>query len=266
MTADKSAQIEALRREASGCRACPLWKNATQTVFGEGPVEADILFVGEQPGDREDQAGHPFVGPAGRMLDKALEEAGVDRKRAYVTNAVKHFKFEPRGKLRLHKKPNVGEINVCKRWLFGEIDVLKPRLVVALGATAAQSLRGPRGADRQESGRDAHSGEWTSGVRDRPPLLASPRAGRGGQARRLCAFRGGSPRRRRARGGGRTGRGAAGRRAVRVGIAGHALARGPVKKLPALDPQRGPSSRAVPSSAPPPRRSVAPAPPPCRAC
>ncbi len=142
MTADKSAQIEALRREASGCRACPLWKNATQTVFGEGPVEADILFVGEQPGDREDQAGHPFVGPAGRMLDKALEEAGVDRKRAYVTNAVKHFKFEPRGKLRLHKKPNVGEINVCKRWLFGEIDVLKPRLVVALGATAAQSLAG----------------------------------------------------------------------------------------------------------------------------
>lgn len=137
MTGDKSAQIEALRREAAGCRACPLWQNATQTVFGEGPAEADILFVGEQPGDREDRAGHPFVGPAGLMLDKALEEAGLDRKRAYVTNAVRYFKFVPHGKLRLHKKPNAGEINVCKRWLFSEIDVLKPRLVVALGATAA---------------------------------------------------------------------------------------------------------------------------------
>lgn len=140
MTGDKSAQIEALRREAAGCRACPLWQNATQTVFGEGPAEADILFVGEQPGDREDRAGHPFVGPAGLMLDKALEEAGLDRKRAYVTNAVKHFKFVPHGKLR----PNAGEINVCKRWLFSEIDVLKPRLVVALGVTAAQSLDSPR--------------------------------------------------------------------------------------------------------------------------
>jgi len=154
MTGDKSAQIEALRREASGCRACPLWKNATQTVFGDGPAEADIIFVGEQPGDREDRAGHPFVGPAGLMLDKALDEAGVDRKRAYVTNAVKHFKFEPRGKLRLHKKPNAGEINVCKRWLFSEIDVLQPRLVVALGATAAQSLVGrpvPIGKNRGET-------------------------------------------------------------------------------------------------------------------
>ncbi len=142
MTGDKSAQIEALRRKTAGCRACPLCQNATQTVFGEGPAEADILFVGEQPGDRGDRAGHPFVGPAGLMLDKALEEAGLDRKRAYVTNAVKHFKFVPHGKLRLHKKPNAGEINVCKRWLFSEIDVLKPRLVVALGANAAQSLAG----------------------------------------------------------------------------------------------------------------------------
>ncbi len=142
MTGDKSAQIEALRREAAGCRACPLWANATQTVFGEGPPEADIVFVGEQPGDREDQAGHPFVGPAGAVLDKALEEAGIDRKRVYVTNAVKHFKFEPRGKRRLHKKPNAGEIEVCKRWLLGEIDILKPRLVVALGSTAVQSLAG----------------------------------------------------------------------------------------------------------------------------
>ena len=142
MTDDKSTRIEELRREAASCRACPLWEKATQTVFGEGPAEADLLFVGEQPGDREDRAGRPFVGPAGLMLDKALAEAGVDRERAYITNAVKHFKFEPRGKLRLHKKPNAGEINVCKRWLFAEIEVLKPRLVVALGATAAQSLAG----------------------------------------------------------------------------------------------------------------------------
>jgi uracil-DNA glycosylase len=142
MTDDKSAQIESLRREAAECRACPLWKDATQTVFGEGPADADIIFVGEQPGDREDRVGRPFVGPAGLMFDRALAEAGVDRKRAYVTNAVKHFKFEPRGKLRLHKRPNAGEINVCKRWLMSEIDVLKPRLIVALGATAAQSLAG----------------------------------------------------------------------------------------------------------------------------
>jgi uracil-DNA glycosylase family protein len=137
MSEDKAAQIEALRREAAECRACPLWKNTTQTVFGEGPMEADILFVGEQPGDREDRVGRPFVGPAGFIFDKALSETGVDRKRAYITNAVKHFKFEPRGKRRLHKRPNAGEINVCRRWLFGEIEVLKPDLVVALGATAA---------------------------------------------------------------------------------------------------------------------------------
>jgi uracil-DNA glycosylase len=142
MSEDKAGQIEALRREAAHCRACPLWENATQTVFGEGPDEADIVFVGEQPGDREDRVGRPFVGPAGLMFDKALAEAGVDRKRTYVTNAVKHFKFEPRGKRRLHKRPNAGEISVCRRWLFAEIEVLKPRLVVALGATAGQSLAG----------------------------------------------------------------------------------------------------------------------------
>ena len=113
-----------------------------QTVFGEGPSDADILFVGEQPGDREDRAGRPFVGPAGILFDKALAEAGVDRKRAYVTNAVKHFKFEPRGKLRLHKKPSAGEIEVCRRWLFAEILTVQPGLIVALGATAAQSLIG----------------------------------------------------------------------------------------------------------------------------
>lgn len=148
---DRAAEIERLRSEAKACRACNLWKDATQTVFGEGPSDADILFVGEQPGDREDREGRPFVGPAGLMFDKALKEAGVVRERAYVTNSVKHFKFEPRGKLRLHKKPNAGEIDACRQWLFAEILVFQPRLVVALGATAAQSLIGrpiPIGANR----------------------------------------------------------------------------------------------------------------------
>jgi uracil-DNA glycosylase family protein len=154
MTSDKSEEIESLRYAAATCRACDLWKNATQTVFGEGPSDADILFVGEQPGDREDSAGRPFVGPAGVLLDKALKEAGVDRSRAYVTNAVKHFKFEPRGKLRLHKRPNAGEINACRGWLLAEIEVLQPHLVVALGATAAQSLAGrpvPIGKNRGQT-------------------------------------------------------------------------------------------------------------------
>jgi uracil-DNA glycosylase len=135
-------KIDNLRREAASCQACPLWKDATQTVFGEGPPTAGIMFVGEQPGDREDRDGHPFVGPAGQLLNKALAEAGVDRERVYVTNAVKHFKFEPRGKRRLHKRPNAGEIKICGRWLFDEIDAIGPQLIVALGATAAQSLAG----------------------------------------------------------------------------------------------------------------------------
>jgi uracil-DNA glycosylase family protein len=135
-------KIDNLRREAAVCQACPLWKDATQTVFGAGPPTAGIMFVGEQPGDREDRDGHPFVGPAGQLLNKALADAGVDRKRVYVTNAVKHFKFEPRGKRRLHKRPNAGEIKICRRWLFAEIDAIRPQLIVALGATAAQSLAG----------------------------------------------------------------------------------------------------------------------------
>ena len=133
-------KIESLRREAASCQACPLWKDATQTVFGEGPADAEIMLVGEQPGDQEDRQGRPFVGPAGLLLDRALPEAGVDRKRVYVTNAVKHFKFEPRGKRRLHKRPNASEIKICRRWLFEEIDAIRPRLIVALGATAAQGL------------------------------------------------------------------------------------------------------------------------------
>ena len=133
-------KLDSLRHEAVSCRACPLWKNATQTVFGEGPADAEIVFVGEQPGDKEDLQGRPFVGPAGLLLDRALAEAGVDRGRVYVTNAVKHFKFEPRGKRRLHKRPNASEIKICRRWLSEEIELIHPRLIVALGATAAQGL------------------------------------------------------------------------------------------------------------------------------
>jgi DNA polymerase len=134
--------LEALREEAADCRACPLWKDATQTVFGEGPKHAPIMLVGEQPGDKEDLAGHPFVGPAGGMLDRALDEAGIDRKKVYVTNAVKHFKFVPRGKIRLHQKPNTPEIKACRQWYERELATVRPELVVALGATAAQSVFG----------------------------------------------------------------------------------------------------------------------------
>jgi uracil-DNA glycosylase len=134
--------IEMLREEASDCRACPLYKNATQTVFGEGSQAARIMLVGEQPGDKEDLAGKPFVGPAGQMLDRALEEAGIDRRKVYVTNAVKHFKFVPRGKIRLHQKPNTPEIKACRQWYERELAAIKPDLVVAMGATAAQSVFG----------------------------------------------------------------------------------------------------------------------------
>jgi DNA polymerase len=134
--------LEVLREEAADCRACPLWKNATQTVFGEGPQTAQVMLVGEQPGDKEDLAGKPFVGPAGLMLDRALEEAGIDRRKVYVTNAVKHFKFVPRGKIRLHQKPNTAEIKACRQWYERELAAIKPDLVVAMGATAAQSVFG----------------------------------------------------------------------------------------------------------------------------
>jgi uracil-DNA glycosylase len=137
-----SSDLETLREEAASCRACPLWKDATQTVFGEGPTHARIMLVGEQPGDKEDLAGHPFVGPAGQMLDRALEEAGIDRSTVYVTNAVKHFKFVPRGKIRLHQKPATPEIRACRPWYERELAAVKPQLVVALGATAAQCVLG----------------------------------------------------------------------------------------------------------------------------
>ncbi|PAY08261.1 uracil-DNA glycosylase [Bradyrhizobium sp. UFLA03-84] len=134
--------IAALRDEAADCRACPLWQDATQTVFGEGPQGATLMLVGEQPGDKEDLAGHPFVGPAGQMLDRALEDAGIDRASVYITNAVKHFKFVQRGKVRLHQKPNTAEIRACRQWYARELAAIKPELVVALGATAAHSVLG----------------------------------------------------------------------------------------------------------------------------
>jgi DNA polymerase len=135
--------LRALTAAARGCRACHLWRRATQTVFGEGPANAPVMFVGEQPGNDEDLAGHPFVGPAGKVLAKALEEAGIARDRAYVTNVVKHFKWEPRGKRRIHAKPNAQEIGACRPWLDSEIAVVQPRAIVCLGATAAKALLGP---------------------------------------------------------------------------------------------------------------------------
>ncbi len=134
--------FEELRRAAAGCKACPLWERGTQTVFGEGSEHARVVFVGEQPGHEEDLAGRPFVGPAGRLLDRALEAAGIDRDDAYVTNVVKHFKWEPRGKRRIHSKPNAREIAACRPWLDAELALVKPRVLVCLGATAAQALLG----------------------------------------------------------------------------------------------------------------------------
>jgi len=134
--------LRTVREAAAGCQACDLFRRATQTVFGEGPRRAGVMLVGEQPGDAEDLAGHPFVGPAGRLLDSALEEAGIDRGLVYVTNVVKHFKWEPRGKRRIHAKPNAGEIGACRPWLEVELALVKPRVLICLGATAAQALLG----------------------------------------------------------------------------------------------------------------------------
>jgi DNA polymerase len=144
--------LPALRKAAASCKACDLWKRGTQTVFGEGARNAQVMFVGEQPGNDEDLAGHPFVGPAGKLLDRALEEAGIDRGQAYVTNVVKHFKWEPRGKRRIHAKPDVVEITACLPWLQAEIDVVKPRALVCLGSTAAQALIGRKFKVTQQRG------------------------------------------------------------------------------------------------------------------
>jgi uracil-DNA glycosylase family protein len=134
--------LDALRAAARSCRGCELYKNATQTVFGEGPRQANIVFVGEQPGDQEDRQGHPFVGPAGRMLDKALTEARIPREQVYVTNAVKHFRWIWRGKKRLHQKPAIRQVTACKPWLEAELELVRPKIIVCMGATAAQSLLG----------------------------------------------------------------------------------------------------------------------------
>jgi uracil-DNA glycosylase family protein len=138
-----SRSLRALREAARDCRGCPLWRDATQTVFGSGPRSAELMLVGEQPGDREDREGEPFVGPAGRVLGEALEMAGIDPDGAYVTNAVKHFKWRPRGERRLHQTPRAGEVAACRPWLEAEVRSVRPRAIVALGATAARSLFGP---------------------------------------------------------------------------------------------------------------------------
>jgi DNA polymerase len=150
-----------LRAAAAGCRGCALWLHATQTVFGEGPAPAQVMFVGEQPGDQEDRVGRPFVGPSGRLLDEALEAAGIDRRQVYVTNAVKHFKFvrQERTKRRLHKKPLLGEVRACRPWLEEEIRLVRPGVIVALGSTAAQSLLGSGFRVTERRGRVVTS-EW----------------------------------------------------------------------------------------------------------
>ena len=160
----RADDIETLREEAADCRACPLYKNATQTVFGEGQQTARIMLVGEQPGDKEDLAGKPFVGPAGQMLDRALEEAGIDRRKVYVTNAVKHFKFVPRGKIRLHQKPNTPEIKACRQWYERELAAIKPDLVVAMGATAAQSVIGKITPINKNRGRPINLDDGTTAL------------------------------------------------------------------------------------------------------
>jgi uracil-DNA glycosylase len=144
--------LEKLREAARTCRGCSLWERATQTVFGEGSTRARVMFVGEQPGDREDLAGRPFVGPAGWLLDKALGEAGIAREEVYVTNVVKHFNWEPRGKRRIHKKPNQLQITACRPWLDAELEVVRPEVVVCLGATAAQALLGKNFRVSQQRG------------------------------------------------------------------------------------------------------------------
>jgi uracil-DNA glycosylase family protein len=148
-----TATLTALREAARHCTACHLYKRATQTVFGEGPKGATMMLVGKQPGDYEDVAGKPFVGPAGKIMDRALEEAGIDRSQVYVTNAVKHFKWELRGKRRIHQKPNSREIAACRPWLEAELRIVKPKLVVAMGATAAQTIFGPSFRVTRERGK-----------------------------------------------------------------------------------------------------------------
>jgi DNA polymerase len=150
--------LKKLRESAAGCKACPLWRTGTQTVFGEGSPRSQVMFVGEQPGDQEDKAGAPFVGPAGKLLDRALEEAGIDRSLAYVTNVVKHFKWKAQGKRRIHQKPNWAEIAACFPWLEAELAVVRPQVLTCLGATAAQALLGKQFRVTQHRGEPVDSG------------------------------------------------------------------------------------------------------------
>ena len=150
--------LKKLRESAAECKACPLWKTGTQTVFGEGSPRSQVMFVGEQPGDQEDKAGAPFVGPAGKLLDRALEEAGIDRSLAYVTNVVKHFKWKAQGKRRIHQKPNWAEIAACFPWLEAELAVVRPQVLTCLGATAAQALLGKQFRVTQHRGEPVDSG------------------------------------------------------------------------------------------------------------
>ena len=149
----ETSSLKELREAARHCTACPLYKTATQTVFGEGPKNAALMLIGEQPGDYEDVAGKPFVGPAGKIMNRALDDAGIDRKQVYVTNAVKHFKWEPRGKRRIHKKPNSREIAACRPWLEAELRLVRPKVVVCLGATGAQTIFGPAFRVTRERGK-----------------------------------------------------------------------------------------------------------------
>lgn len=162
----KGHSLTTLKKAARHCHGCPLYKNATQTVFGLGSSHAEIMLVGEQPGDHEDMEGKPFVGPAGKLLDTCLEQAGIERSTTYVTNIVKHFKWEPRGKRRIHDKPNRMEINACKPWLDKEIESVKPKIIVTLGATAAQGLLGTSFRVTKQRGKILRSGHY-------PPILAT---------------------------------------------------------------------------------------------
>jgi len=167
----EATTIDELRQAAQGCTRCPLYRDATQTVFGEGPSHAPMMLVGEQPGDQEDLAGKPFIGPAGQKLDAALADAGIERRKVYITNAVKHFKFEPRGKRRIHSKPNAGEVETCRFWLEREIALVKPELIVALGATAAQALTGRAVGIMKERGRLTTFGEHRGLITVHPSFL-----------------------------------------------------------------------------------------------
>jgi uracil-DNA glycosylase family protein len=184
----RKTPLEQVRLAAAECKACDLWKTGTQTVFGEGTERAEIMLVGEQPGDKEDLAGRPFVGPAGRILDQALDEAGIDRSKVYVTNAVKHFKWEARGKRRLHKRPDAAEISACRPWLDQEIELVRPKVVVCLGATAAQALLGRTFKVTKQRGeffRQAEGHEITATVHPSSILRAPDAATR---ERELAAF------------------------------------------------------------------------------